>query len=809
MVAKNRRNQRWSDTVPDLQPQSQGTKFDRPYIEPAAPMPTSPRPHGSFETAAVEKIAAAVADAWADRSREARRACAQGVEMLLEQLSRFPGDTWQDRWLASGLDSSGQAVRSLVDPPSATLTTGLRTLFCLRVIRPSFIGFRSNKFSGYPEAFRESQHDPGLEAFFQHVEQMSDLSRHYQVRAQFDVCRQMTIQDITFAEITPASMLHFAYEVRRLSASAGAGKSFGSSAAWSVLHSMGHFPTNTPPTLRTAVYRGQLTTEELVDRYEVANPEVRQLLIDYLGRRRAEMDYSSLDNLSRHLTSTFWKRIEAINPGQTDLALSQTTYEQWRASINVRNDGKPRTDVYPILLAVRGFYLDLQTWATHEPETWARWAVPSPLMARDLSGHGVNRRRVKERMDDRTRVRQPLLPALAEHVEAQHRWMAALLGVAADTELGGTFTHEGIHYRRTSSTFDRVTLEREDTAPVRVERIDTGALIHVSQDEDTAFWRWATIETLRHTGMRIEELAELTHLSIRQYQRPNGEVIALLVVAPSKSDRERVIPMSAELFHVIARVVARHTSSGRPIPLLTRYDEQERTWSDPMPFLFQRQTGTQRAVISKAGFRKMLDAACRELAEVRPGFKGKGFTPHDFRRLFATEVVNSGLPIHIGAALLGHLSVETTRGYVAVFDEDVVRHYMQFLNRRRTTRPADEYREVTTEEWSEFEAHFDKRKVELGGCARPYGTPCRHEHACIRCPQLNINPKMLPRLDELEADLHRRRAHAETEGWIGELEGLDLTLTMLQQKREQAQRIARIDPVDLGIPTITPQEPTR
>ena len=56
------------------------------------------------------------------------------------------------------------------------------------------------------------------------------------------------------------------------------------------------------------------------------------------------------------------------------------------------------------------------------------------------------------------------------------------------------------------------------------------------------------MEVLRHSGIRIEELLELTHLSIRQYQRPNGEVIALLVIAPSKTDRERVIPMSAELF---------------------------------------------------------------------------------------------------------------------------------------------------------------------------------------------------------------------------------------------------------------------
>jgi hypothetical protein len=46
----------------------------------------------------------------------------------------------------------------------------------------------------------------------------------------------------------------------------------------------------------------------------------------------------------------------------------------------------------------------------------------------------------------------------------------------------------------------------------------------------------------------------------------------------------------------------------------------------------------------------------------------------------------------------------------------------------------------------------------------PYGTPCAHEHACIRCPMLQINPKMLPRLDELEADLLTRKARAESEG---------------------------------------------
>lgn len=27
--------------------------------------------------------------------------------------------------------------------------------------------------------------------------------------------------------------------------------------------------------------------------------------------------------------------------------------------------------------------------------------------------------------------------------------------------------------------------------------------------------------------------------------------------------------------------------------------------------------------------------------------------------------------------------------------------------------------------------HFELRKVSLGTCGRPYGTPCKHEHACF------------------------------------------------------------------------------
>lgn len=74
---------------------------------------------------------------------------------------------------------------------------------------------------------------------------------------------------------------------------------------------------------------------------------------------------------------------------------------------------------------------------------------------------------------------------------------------------------------------------------------------------------------------------------------------------------------------------------------------------------------------------------------------------------------------------------------------------------------------------------------------------------------LSINPKMLPRLDELEADHLARRQRATDEGWRGEVEGLDLTLRFLRSKRAQAHRAAGMDRVDLGMPAVPRQHPGR
>jgi len=603
----------------------------------------------------------------------------------------------------------------------------------------------------------------------------------------------LTVYGIDLAGLTAEAMLHHTEQAPRLTAAAS---------AWPVLHDMGQFPAWVPRTLQDAQVRGQQPIEALVDRHQLRNLKVRNLLIDYLHRRSVEVDYSTLDNLVRNLVGYFWKVVEDIRPEQADLRLDEQTVQEWKQRLLIRRDGKPRLHIEGPFLTVRAFYLDLQTWAAAEPERWAHWVAPCPIRDADLRWFNQRKRRITERMANRTRERQNLLPLLSEHVTTEWQRLRAILAAGRQVGLGDTFTVDGVTWQRTASRHDRQEAGGAGEA-IRVLNRDTGELTRITHEERLAFWQWAIIETLRLAGLRREELVELTHLSLRQYQRPNGEVVALLVVSPSKSDRERVVPMSAELFHVIAQVIRRHTAEHGTVPVCPRYDQSERRWSETLPYLFQRaQSGTPRAM-SVTMVRDLVRRAAKALVPAHPEFADIRFSPHDFRRLFATELVNNGLPIHIGAALLGHLNVQTTRGYVAVFEEDVVRHYQEFLDRRRALRPTGEYRTPTETEMGEFKEHFDKCRVELGSCGRPYGTPCAHEHACIRCPMLSMNPVMLPRLDELEDDLLARRQRALDEGWRGEVEGLDLTLTFLRSKREQARRTARTGAVSLGLPAMT------
>ena len=232
------------------------------------------------------------------------------------------------------------------------------------------------------------------------------------------------------------------------------------------------------------------------------------------------------------------------------------------------------------------------------------------------------------------------------------------------------------------------------------------------------------------------------------------------------------------------------------------YDTQEKLWNPPMPLLFQRGIGNERRAIPPSFVRKLLINALTVAALTDASGDPLMFQPHDFRRIFVTDAIMNGLPPHIAQVICGHKTIDTTMGYKAVYPSETIEAHRAFIARRRSMRPSEEYRTPTDDEWDAFLSHFEKRKVSVGTCARTFGTPCIHEHACVRCSLLRPDPTQRGRLEEIRDNLEARIIEAKQEGWLGEVEGLQVSYTGVKDKLAQVDATMKRGSAttDLGMP---------
>jgi integrase len=333
-------------------------------------------------------------------------------------------------------------------------------------------------------------------------------------------------------------------------------------------------------------------------------------------------------------------------------------------------------------------------------------------------------------MDQRTRERLPVLPVLVrtanERRLATARCLRAALATAPGELIDGT-----------DATLRRAIVPKAIGRHVWAEDVVAGKRRNLSYEDEEAFWAFATIEVLRLTGIRCEELLELSHHSITEYRLPStGELVPLLQIAPSKTDTERLLLVSPELAEVLSAIVQRLRKPNGVVPLVASYDVREKLWNPPMPLLFQRTIGNENRAFTHSAIRKLLINALAATGLTDDHGDPLVFQPHDFRRIFVTDAIMNGLPPHIAQVICGHKTIDTTMGYKAVYPAEAIEAHRAFVARRRASRPSEEYRTPTDEEWDSFLAHFERRKVSVGTCARAFGTPCVHEHACVRCSLL-------------------------------------------------------------------------
>ena len=618
---------------------------------------------------------------------------------ILDWLQAQSGQTWQDRWNASGVDTGGRADSDWKSAPVAwlkqtghiapgstsinALNAAFLLLICGDVIRPSIPWLLTAKSHMYLPGEMARVRDPGGFAALHAAGHSSVVSDVTVDGALARIAFIMAAKGGTIADITVGDCLEL------LDRAAGYGRHrIGGNGPYfyQLLHAIGVFPSDAPPTVRmlNPGYQGQLTAAQLIDRYDLAFRPVRDLLVDYLRERQPSLDYTSLTRLAGHLGLLFWKDLENHHPGINSLDLAPEVAAAWKQRIRTKPtavgaDGvigrAARFDTAGCLHVVRAFYLDVAHWAAEDPARWGRWAARCPIRPDDIPGRKERGRR-KSRMDQRTRERLPAVPAIAAALDQARRDAVGLLAAARQASHDGFFTGAGQTMRRLILPSSDLRVWAEDASGARRDLI---------REEDNAFWAWAAVEVLRHTGIRVEELTELSHHSLVQYRLPgSGELIPLLHIAPSKTDEERLLVISPELADVLATILQRIRNPDGTVPLVMAYD-REKVWNPPMPLLFQHRIGMEDRPLSVGVIQGLLHAA---VTGTGPSGELVRFTPHDFRRIFATEAMMNGMPPHIAQMLLGHKDINVTMGYKAVYPEEAISGHRAFIARRRELRPS-------------------------------------------------------------------------------------------------------------------------
>jgi hypothetical protein len=172
----------------------------------------------------------------------------RSIRRLAEHLIAFPGETWQQRWDASGWESSATPLASLnpSPPTSWTMTSGFSWLVALRVLVPSIRVLRRNAVSDFSTIFMASQRHDSLASLVSAIE-AAPVRVTMRNRALTELAYMLAAQSIPAYDITPAGIIHFGLTLQDVSTAQNKHeRKLAGSLVWQVLADAGRFPRAPP-----------------------------------------------------------------------------------------------------------------------------------------------------------------------------------------------------------------------------------------------------------------------------------------------------------------------------------------------------------------------------------------------------------------------------------------------------------------------------------------------------------------------------------------------------------------------------------
>lgn len=188
-------------------------------------------------------------------------------------------------------------------------------------------------------------------------------------------------------------------------------------------------------------------------------------------------------------------------------------------------------------------------------------------------------------------------------------------------------------------------VEESPRAPKSLDRREADRLIREAEREGNKR-DIAILQTLRHTGLRVGEVAALTLRDITISERKGS-----VTVRSGKGSKYRVVPLNLDARRAIDQYLA-----VRPAV------------ADEHVFISQRGEGIKPQAIENV---------VKKYAR-RAGLEG--VSPHTLRHTFGKSALDAGVDLVTVAALMGHDSVETT----AVYTHPSARDLEQAVDRLAT-----------------------------------------------------------------------------------------------------------------------------
>ena len=359
----------------------------------------------------------------------------------LDWLQRQPGDTWQEKWLASGADAAGfdWTDLPLKDHVPARghhreeLCTGLVLLVAGQVLRPGYrwllrqrqaLMLAEARAAIDPDGFRSLEVQARPAIGWARADAINKLT--WMV-----ICKGGLVSDITVGDCIELTAALQEFHFRG---------SAGRPLFYALLKETGVLPASAPARFRALRIEGRRSIQQIVDKSGIECRPVRDLLVEYFTERAPELDHTSLRHIADTICRLFWRDLEIHHPGIGSLRLEPAVAQAWKERLaHIRDAGghpvRPRVNFRSELVFVRAFYEDIARWAADDPARWAPWVAPSPVKGAECATK-KSRSRVKSRMDQRTRAQLPLLPALLRAVEQQRKDAGVRISTARDTQAG-------------------------------------------------------------------------------------------------------------------------------------------------------------------------------------------------------------------------------------------------------------------------------------------------------------------------------------------------------------------------------------